>query len=94
MKRIRKILAVPLLGMIMLLMACGAMVGSVLFRLMSLVVSLTGICMIWAWLIGDKMAPLFSGIFVGFMILMLIGVFLQEQGEAMISKLSKLAKTH
>ena len=84
MKIIRRVLVVPVTGILAVILACGAMIGSILFRLLSLLVSLAGICTIWAWLIGDHMAPLFAGVFVGCMALLLIGVFLQHQGERFI----------
>jgi hypothetical protein len=87
MKRFLKLLAMPVCLLLTLLMVWSNMFGSVLFRILSMIVGLTSLCTVWAWLIGDKMAPMFAGITVGFFLLMFIGTLIHEGSEALVVKL-------
>lgn len=93
MKQFLKLLAIPVCLLLTLLMTCSALFGSVLFRILSMVVGVSSICTVWAWLIGDKMAPLFAGITVGFFLLMAIGTVIHHGGEALVVKLIGYLKT-
>lgn len=94
MKRFLKLLAIPVCLILTLLMVCCTLFGSVLFRILSMVVGLASICTVWAWLIGDKMAPIFAGITIGFFLLMFIGTLIQQGGEALVLRLAGYVKSN
>lgn len=91
---IKKLLAIPVLLLIYLGTFLATSAGHLINWLLSMIVVFTGICTIWAWIIGDKMAPIFLGIFCLFSILMGMIQLLAEKGLRLAAKLSDLIRTN
>lgn len=85
MKRLLRLLSIPFKFFLALLNLVCAVFGSILFRALSVFAGLTAICTIWAWLIGDKMALLFTGITIGTCALLLVGMLLGEKSESILN---------
>lgn len=93
MKKLLKALAIPILGLTDLMIVCGSFAGHLISHILSWIVGFAMICAIWAWLIGDEMAPLFLGVGTGFFLLMAAGAKLFDESTVLASKLKKFIKS-
>lgn len=84
MKHAIRLLTIPFKFLLALLNLVCALFGSILFRALTVFAGLTAICTIWAWLIGDKMALLFTGITIGTCALLLAGMLLGEKSASIL----------
>lgn len=89
MSLIKKALSVPVLLLIHAGMYLTAIAGHLIGWILSLIVGLTGICTIWAWIVGDKLAPIFLGAFCLFAILMGVTQLLTEKGIGIAAWISR-----
>lgn len=93
MKMMKRLISIPVLFSVTVLNLFAAVIGAILFKALSLFVGLASVCTIWAWLIGDKMALLFTGITIGTCALLVIGMLLSEQSESILSRFGRYNKT-
>ena len=92
MKKMMKLLSIPVVFIVTTINLFAAVIGAILFKLLSLFVGLVAVCTIWAWLIGDKMTLLFAGITLGACALMVIGMLLSDESVSIITRFSRRAK--
>lgn len=92
MNKLLKLFVMPLIFLLSVFNLFWAVVGAILFRVFSMFVGLSAICTIWAWVIGDKMAPLFAGITAGTCALLLAGTLLSQKSEAILTHLVSQSK--
>lgn len=93
MKVIKKLLKMMMVGIVSIIGILSSMMGSALSYVFSLVAGLTSICTVWAWLAQDAFFPLFLGITVSFIILMVIAARFSDGSIALALKLKGFFKS-
>lgn len=79
-------------GCIHLFVAFISLAKHIIGHLFALVTGVAFVCTIWAWLIGDDIAPLFLGITVVFLGLTAILNTLSDQAILIAARLSRVFK--
>lgn len=91
---LKRILAVPIFLILYLSVFLTTAAGHLISTILSWIAGLAGICSIWAWLIGDKMALIFLGIFCLFTILVALVQILTEKSFVFAAWISRMIQSN
>lgn len=93
MKAIKKMFQALIVGCISIAGFLSSIMGNALSYVFSLIAGLACICTAWAWITQDKFFPLFFGISVGFVLLMVIAAAFSDASVTLAKKLKGFIKS-